>query len=60
MVSLPYFCREILKADACVVDLHKFGLFFYEFGAYLSRLEHRDSTEIGSVLVQVCLESCSA
>lgn len=48
--------REILKADACVVDLHKFGVFFYEFGAYLSRLEHRDATAIGSVLVQTFKE----
>jgi hypothetical protein len=47
-----------LKADACVVDLHKFGLFFYEFGTYLSQLEHRDSAAIGSVLVQVSLQSC--
>ncbi|GFG39412.1 hypothetical protein Cfor_08361 [Coptotermes formosanus] len=50
----PY--REILKADACVVDLHKFGLFFYEFGTYLSQLEHRDSVAIGSVLVQTFKE----
>ncbi|XP_069702569.1 DNA replication complex GINS protein PSF3 [Periplaneta americana] len=48
--------REILKADACVVDLHKFGLFFYQFGAYISRLNHRDSAAIGAILVQTFKE----
>ncbi|XP_050305991.1 DNA replication complex GINS protein PSF3 [Anthonomus grandis grandis] len=31
--------REILKADASAVDLHKFNLYFYEFG---SKIKHFD------------------
>ncbi|CAG2061548.1 unnamed protein product, partial [Timema podura] len=44
--------REILKADPCVVDLHKLEIYFYEFGSYLARLDHRDSQPIGAMLVQ--------
>ncbi|XP_044263640.1 DNA replication complex GINS protein PSF3 [Tribolium madens] len=28
---------EILKADPCAVDLHKFGVYFYELGSYVKR-----------------------
>ncbi|XP_028139840.1 DNA replication complex GINS protein PSF3 [Diabrotica virgifera virgifera] len=34
--------REILKADACAVDLHKFNLYFYELG---SNIKHFDRKE---------------
>ncbi|XP_071446509.1 DNA replication complex GINS protein PSF3 [Hetaerina americana] len=44
--------REILKADASVVDLHRLSVYFYEFGSYLSGFNHRDSAEIGSLLLQ--------
>ncbi|KAG8238747.1 hypothetical protein J437_LFUL018575 [Ladona fulva] len=44
--------REILKAEASVVDLHRLCVYFYEFGSYLSGFNHRDSTEIGNLLVQ--------
>nr|CAD7408558.1 unnamed protein product [Timema cristinae]CAD7426426.1 unnamed protein product [Timema monikensis] len=44
--------REILKADPCVVDLHKLEIYFYEFGSYLARLNHQDSQPIGAMLVQ--------
>ncbi|PSN50963.1 DNA replication complex GINS protein PSF3 [Blattella germanica] len=44
--------REILKADPSVVDLHKLCLYFYQFGTYISRLDHRESTAVGTILVQ--------
>nr|CAD7198294.1 unnamed protein product [Timema douglasi]CAD7574902.1 unnamed protein product [Timema californicum] len=44
--------REILKADPCVVDLHKLEIYFYEFGSYLARFDHPDSQPIGAMLVQ--------
>ncbi|KAK4883892.1 hypothetical protein RN001_000163 [Aquatica leii] len=31
--------REILKADAVAVDLHKFGINFYELGLYVKHLD---------------------
>ncbi|XP_067013830.1 DNA replication complex GINS protein PSF3 [Anabrus simplex] len=55
-VEMPKFYkeayREILKADASVVDLHKLCLYFYEFGLCLSTLNHRDAPAINSMLVQ--------
>ncbi|CAH1101104.1 unnamed protein product [Psylliodes chrysocephalus] len=33
--------REILKADACAVDLHKFSLFFYELGSHIKRFDKK-------------------
>ncbi|CAH1365300.1 hypothetical protein MTP99_001580 [Tenebrio molitor] len=39
--------REILKADPCAVDLHKFGLYFYELGSYAKQFDPRgDVAEI--------------
>ncbi|XP_017785099.1 PREDICTED: DNA replication complex GINS protein PSF3 [Nicrophorus vespilloides] len=35
----PY--REILKADPVAVDLHKFNLYFYEFGLYAKSFDIR-------------------
>lgn len=43
-----------MKADPCVVDLHKLAQFFFEFGMNLCLLKHRESAEISSVLVEVC------
>lgn len=37
--------REILKADATAVDLHKLGLYFYELGLYVKRLDPRGEVE---------------
>uniref|UniRef100_A0A1Y1JX65 DNA replication complex GINS protein PSF3 n=1 Tax=Photinus pyralis TaxID=7054 RepID=A0A1Y1JX65_PHOPY len=37
--------REILKADATAVDLHKLGLYFYELGLYVKRLDPRREVE---------------
>ncbi|GFY66104.1 DNA replication complex GINS protein PSF3 [Trichonephila inaurata madagascariensis] len=44
--------REILNADATVVDLHKIGPYFYHLGLYLSRFAHQDSEEICRMLNQ--------
>ncbi|KAJ8912866.1 hypothetical protein NQ315_007998 [Exocentrus adspersus] len=41
--------QEILKADACAVDLHKFNLYFYELGSYV---KHFDSHgDVHSILL---------
>ncbi|KAJ8984313.1 hypothetical protein NQ317_012284 [Molorchus minor] len=32
---------EILQADACAVDLHKFNLYFYELGSYAKRFDRK-------------------
>ncbi|XP_048523287.1 DNA replication complex GINS protein PSF3 isoform X2 [Dendroctonus ponderosae] len=34
--------REILKADATAVDLHKFNVYFYELGAYVKQFDRKD------------------
>ncbi|XP_054710678.1 DNA replication complex GINS protein PSF3-like [Uloborus diversus] len=44
--------REILNADATVVDLNKMGPYFYHFGLYLLRFSHHDSEEICRMLNQ--------
>ncbi|KAG5898555.1 hypothetical protein JTB14_012454 [Gonioctena quinquepunctata] len=33
--------REILKADASAVDLHKFSLYFYEMGAHVKHFDRK-------------------
>ncbi|XP_018332660.1 DNA replication complex GINS protein PSF3 [Agrilus planipennis] len=33
--------REILKADATAVDLHKFGLYFYELGCHIAQFDNQ-------------------
>ncbi|EFA07113.1 DNA replication complex GINS protein PSF3 [Tribolium castaneum] len=33
---------EILKADPCAVDLHKFGVYFYELGSYMKQFGQND------------------
>lgn len=45
--------REILKADACAVDLHKFGLFFYELGAYAKKFDSRE--DVSKILIHVSI-----
>ncbi|CAL1289604.1 unnamed protein product [Larinioides sclopetarius] len=44
--------REILNADATVVDLHKMGPYFYHLGLYLLRFTHQDSEDISRMLNQ--------
>ena len=45
--------REILSADAEVVDLHKWGPHYYAFGTQLLSFEHPDSSDIAKSLLQV-------
>jgi len=44
--------RDILQADATVIDLHKYGPKYYDFGSYLAKMGHDDSEEIGKCLIQ--------
>ncbi|XP_046662610.1 DNA replication complex GINS protein PSF3 [Homalodisca vitripennis] len=44
--------RDILKADANVVDLHKMSKFFYQFGKLLSYIETWNSGDMRKMLVQ--------
>ncbi|CAG9855993.1 unnamed protein product [Phyllotreta striolata] len=34
--------REILKADACAVDLHRLNLHFYELGSYVKKFDKKN------------------
>lgn len=45
--------REILKADPSAVDLHKFGLYFYELGAYAKQWDARG--QVAEILLQASL-----
>ncbi|XP_072024664.1 DNA replication complex GINS protein PSF3-like [Amphiura filiformis] len=44
--------REILTADANVVDLHKMGPYFYAFGSKLLSFEHQESEDISVALLE--------
>lgn len=44
--------REILSAEASVVDLHKLGPFYYGFGSQLLQFDHPDSPDIAKMLLQ--------
>lgn len=33
--------REIFKADATVIDMRKFGIYYYELGQYIKNLDTR-------------------
>ena len=43
--------REILKADASIVDLHKLCPYFYAFGQQLLSLNHSESTLVANSLL---------
>ena len=45
--------REILGADATVVDLHKLGPYFYAFGTLMLGFDHPDTADIAKTLLQV-------
>ena len=45
--------REILTADANVVDLHKLGPHYFAFGTHLLHFDLPDSADIAKALVQV-------
>ncbi|XP_053614764.1 DNA replication complex GINS protein PSF3 [Plodia interpunctella] len=41
--------REILNADACTVDMHKLGQYFYELGYYIAKYDIKG--EVATTLV---------
>ena len=45
--------REILSADASVVDLHKLGPYYYGFGTHLLKFELPDTADVAKMLVKV-------
>ena len=45
--------RQIYKADANTVDLHKMGPYFYKFGVKLLHMEHYDAGLVASSISQV-------
>ena len=47
--------RQIYKADASALDLHKMGPYFYKFGVKLLHLEHYDAAQIAASISQVNL-----
>jgi S-ribosylhomocysteine lyase LuxS involved in autoinducer biosynthesis len=47
-------CRDVLKADASVVDLNRLAPNFYQTGLHLVELPTRDSEDIADLLPEVC------
>ena len=45
--------REIFKADANVLDLHKMGPYFFRFGTRLLHFQHRDSGDVARAMLEV-------
>ncbi|KAG6451174.1 hypothetical protein O3G_MSEX006988 [Manduca sexta] len=45
--------REILGADACTVDMHKLGKYFYEMGCYVAK--HDIKGEVSATLMNTFL-----
>ena len=45
--------RQILKADSFVVDLHKWGPYFYDLGLHVANLGLKDSLDIKRCLIDV-------
>ena len=43
--------REILKADACVVNLYKFNVNFFEFGCYVKKFDQKD--DVSEIMIEV-------
>ncbi|CAI6347761.1 unnamed protein product [Macrosiphum euphorbiae] len=48
--------RDVLTADANVVDLFKLCKHFYLFGKFLSQLEHREAYEVRRTLIQTFID----
>nr|SVE70131.1 EOG090X0G8U [Eubosmina coregoni] len=44
--------RQILKADSFVVDLHKWGPYFYDLGLHVANLELRESLDMKRCLIE--------
>ena len=45
--------REIFKADASVVDLHRLGPYFYEYGTKLLHFDFEENSQMASSLQEV-------
>lgn len=43
--------REIFKADATVVDMRKFNVYYYELGQYIKHLDPKG--EVAEILLEV-------
>ncbi|XP_076469881.1 DNA replication complex GINS protein PSF3-like [Babylonia areolata] len=44
--------REVFKADPNVVDLHKLGPYFYQFGSHLLSFQNPDAQEVANSLLK--------
>ena len=47
--------RQILQADANVVDLHRLGPYYYDFGTKLLSFDHDEAPHIAKSIQEVCL-----
>ena len=45
--------RQMFKADANVLDLHKLGPYFYRFGTKLLHFQHNDSGVVARTLLEI-------
>ncbi|CAG0909877.1 unnamed protein product, partial [Darwinula stevensoni] len=45
-----------MAADASIVNLHKLGPHFYDFGVHLQDLYHQEVANIGSMLTQAFID----
>lgn len=51
--------REIFSADPTMVDLHKLGPYFYNYGSQLLQFELPETPDVSKSLLQVCFYSHS-
>lgn len=51
--------REIFSADPTMVDLHKLGPYFYNYGSQLLQFELPETPDVAKSLLQVCFYSHS-
>lgn len=52
--------REIFTADPTMVDLHKLGPYFYNYGSQLLQFELPETPDVAKSLLQVCFSSHSS
>lgn len=48
--------REIFKADASVVDLHRLGPYFYEFGTKLLHFDFEENSQMASCMQETFIK----
>ena len=48
--------RQILTADANVVDLHKLGPYYYSFGTHMLKFESPEAVDVAKILVKVTVQ----